>query len=105
MHNPCKCKNDIYQQIYQECSINFADSSYYTNRINRNSILFDIFLGPRKGTFSILLCKRLFCKMYLYEDRTENRRGPSKTPKDDKYILKIYTRVGPPKDKGPRKGK
>ena len=24
--------------------------------------------------------------MYLYEDRAENRRAPSKAPKDDKYI-------------------
>ena len=36
------------------------------------------------------LCKRLFFKMYLYKDRAENRRGPSKAPKDDKYMFKLY---------------
>ena len=39
--------------------------------------------------FQDFLFKRLFCKMYLYEDRAENRRGPSKAPKDDKYIFKL----------------
>ena len=42
-----------------------------------------------KVHFKDFLCKRLFCKMYLYEDRAENRRGPSKAPKDDKYIFKL----------------
>ena len=43
-----------------------------------------------KVHFQDFLCKSLFCKMYLYEDRAENRRGPSKAPKDDKYIIKLY---------------
>ena len=43
-----------------------------------------------KVHFQDFLCKRLFCKLYLYEDRAENRRGPSKTPKDDKYMFKLY---------------
>ena len=43
-----------------------------------------------KVHFQDLLCKRLFCKMYLYEHPTENRRGPSKAPKDDTFVLKIY---------------
>ena len=43
-----------------------------------------------KVHFQDFLCKRLPCKMYLYEDRAENSRGPSKVPKDDKYMLKHY---------------
>ena len=43
-----------------------------------------------KVHFQDFFCKRLFCKMYLYEDRAENPRGPSKAPKDDKYMLKFY---------------
>ena len=39
-----------------------------------------------KVHFPDLLCKRLVCKTYFYEDRDENRRGPSKAPKDDKYV-------------------
>ena len=31
-----------------------------------------------KVHFQDFLCKRLSCKMYLCEDRTENSRGPSK---------------------------
>ena len=50
-------------------------------------------------------CKRLFCKMYLYEDRAENCRGPSKAPKDDNKCLNFTrTGVGPAKDKVRRKG-
>ena len=57
-----------------------------------------------KVHFQDFLCKRLFCKMYLYEDQAENRRGPSTALKDGKYIFKLYKdRVGPAKDKGPRK--
>ena len=40
--------------------------------------------------FRDFLCKRMFRIMYLYEDRAENRRGPSKTPKDNKYMFKLY---------------
>ena len=36
-----------------------------------------------KVHFQGFLCKRLFCKMYLYQDRAENGRGHSKAPKDD----------------------
>ena len=43
-----------------------------------------------KVHFQDFLCKRLFCKMSLYEDRAENRRGPPKAPKDDKYLFKVY---------------
>ena len=43
-----------------------------------------------KVHFQDFLCKRLPCKMYLYEDRAENSRGPSKVPKEDKYMLKHY---------------
>ena len=50
------------------------------------------------------LCKRLFFKMYLYEDRAENRRGPSKAPKMTNICLNFTrTGVGPAKDKNPRK--
>ena len=60
------------------------------NRICKNSILNDIFYGPRKIHFQDFLRKRLSCKMYLYEDRAEDSRGPSKVLKDDKYMLKPY---------------
>ena len=43
-----------------------------------------------KVHFQDFLWKRLLCKMYLCEDRVENSRGPSKVPKDDKYIFKLY---------------
>ena len=43
-----------------------------------------------KVHFQDFLCKRLFCKMYLYEDRAENRGGASKAPKDEKYTFKHY---------------
>ena len=43
-----------------------------------------------KVHFQDFLCKRLSCKMYLYEDRAENSRGSSKVLKDDKYMLKHY---------------
>ena len=43
-----------------------------------------------KVYFQDFLCKRLFFKMYLYDDRVENRRGPSKAPEHDKYMFKLY---------------
>ena len=43
-----------------------------------------------KVHFQDFLCKGLFCKMYLYQDRAENCGGPSKEPKDDKYMFKLY---------------
>ena len=43
-----------------------------------------------KVHFQDFLCKRLFFKMYLYEDRAQNHTGPSKAPKDDKYMFKLY---------------
>ena len=59
------------------------------------------FMVLAKVHFQGFLCKRLFRKMYLYEDRGENRRGSSKAPKYDKYMFKLYKdRVGPAKDKG-----
>ena len=42
-----------------------------------------------KVHFQDFLCKRLFCKMYLYKDRAQNRREFSKAPKDDKYMFKL----------------
>ena len=43
-----------------------------------------------KVHFQDFLCKRLFFKLYLYDDRAENRRGPSKAPEHDKYMFKLY---------------
>ena len=42
--------------------MNFTYSSYYLNRIGKSSILNDIFLGPRKGTFSIFYVRDYFVK-------------------------------------------
>ena len=69
--------------------MNVTDSSYNMNRNCKNSIL-NIFMVLAKVHFQDYLCKRLLCKMYLYEDRAENRRGPSKALKDDKYMFKLY---------------
>ena len=43
-----------------------------------------------KVHFEDFLCKRLFFKMYLYDDRAENRRGPSKAPEHGKFMFKLY---------------
>ena len=43
-----------------------------------------------KVHFQDFLCKRLFFKIYLYDDRAENRRGPYKAPEHDKYMFKLY---------------
>ena len=82
--------NDINQKIYQSCSTNLTDSSSYMNRIVKNSIFNDIFVALVKASTQ----KCLFFKMYLCKDRAENGRGPSKTPKDDKYVFKLYKNRG-----------
>ena len=53
-----------------------------------------------KVHFQDFLCKRLFCKMYLYEDRTENPREPSKAPKTERCaknrnFLRKYAKKSP----------
>ena len=40
------------------------------------------------------LCKKPLFKMYVYKDRGGNRRGPSKTPKYDKFVFKLYKNRG-----------
>ena len=50
----------------------------------------EIFPVLVKVHFKDFLCKSVFWIMYLYKDRAEKRRGPSKTPKDDKYMFQLY---------------
>ena len=46
--------NDINELIHQKYAINSTDSSYYMNRIDKNSILNDICFGPRMYVFKTL---------------------------------------------------
>ena len=50
----------------------------------------EIFPVLVKVHFQYFLCKSMFWIMYLYDDRAENGSVPSKRPKDDKYMLKLY---------------
>ena len=45
--------NNINELIHQKYAINFTDSSYYMNRIDKNSIL-NICFGPRMYDFKTL---------------------------------------------------
>ena len=47
-----------------------------------------------KVHFQDFLFKRLVSEMYLHKDQDENRRGPSKETKDDKYMFKLYEDQG-----------
>ena len=48
-----------------------------------------------KVHFQDFSCKRLISKMYPYKNRDEDCRGPSKAPKDDKYMFKNCKDWGP----------